>query len=70
MSNKIDLERLPQEERAAIEIRREYQRKWRSEHKANVREHNKRYWLKKAQEQQNREENENGSETNSADEAH
>lgn len=70
MSNKIDLERLPQEERAAIEARREYQRKWRSEHKANVREHNKRYWLKKAQKQQNRKENENGAETNSADETH
>lgn len=48
MSNKIDLEKLPADERAAIETRREYQRKWRSEHKENVREHNKRYWLKKA----------------------
>ena len=48
MSNKIDLEKLSAEERAAVEARREYQRKWRSEHKENVREHNRRYWLKKA----------------------
>lgn len=70
MSNKINLEQLLSEERAAIEMRREYQHKWRSEHKENVREHNKRYWLKKAQEQQNRKENENGAETNPADETH
>ncbi len=48
MSNKINLENLSPEVRAAIEVRREYQRKWRSEHKENVREHNRRYWLKKA----------------------
>lgn len=48
MSNKIDLEKLSAEERAAVEARRKYQRKWRSDHKENVREHNRRYWLKKA----------------------
>lgn len=70
MSNKIDLEALSHEERAAIEARRKYQRKWRAEHKANVREHNKRYWLRKAWQsanEQNGKENSNV-ESNSADE--
>ncbi|MCM1167293.1 MAG: phosphatase [Lachnospiraceae bacterium] len=48
MSNKVNLENLSSEEHAAIEARREYQRKWRSGHKENVREHNRRYRLKKA----------------------
>lgn len=37
------------EELAAME-RREYFRKWRQEHKENVRRYNKKYWEKKARE--------------------
>lgn len=37
------------EERAVIE-RREYFRKWRQEHKENVRRYNQKYWEKKARE--------------------
>lgn len=37
------------EERAVME-RREYFRKWRQEHKENVRRYNKNYWEKKARE--------------------
>lgn len=41
----------PQEERAAIEYRREYQRRYRREHPERVRETQLRYWLRKAQKQ-------------------
>ena len=33
----------------AIEERREYMRKWRANNKDKVKEHQKRYWLKKAE---------------------
>lgn len=48
---KIDLETLSVDERVMIETRRAYQRKWRAENKDKVKEHNRRYWLKKAAEQ-------------------
>lgn len=47
---KIDLETLSVDERVMIETRRAYQRKWRAENKEKVKEHNRRYWLKKAAE--------------------
>ena len=50
-NGKINLETLSAEERAEIEARRAYQRKWRAENKNKVREHNRRFWLKKAAEQ-------------------
>lgn len=43
---------LPKEEQQLIEARRAYQRKWRAENKDKVREHNRRFWLKKAAERQ------------------
>ena len=49
-TGKIDLETLPASERAAIEARRAYQRKWRTENKDKVREHTRRFWEKKAAE--------------------
>lgn len=36
---------------AAIQARREYQRRWRKANPDKVREHNRRYWEKKAREQ-------------------
>lgn len=50
-NGKINLETLSAEERAEIEARRAYQRKWRAENKDKVREHNRRFWRKKAAEQ-------------------
>ena len=47
-----DLNTLPAEEQKAIEARRAYQRQWRAANKEKVREHNRRFWLKKAAEQQ------------------
>lgn len=47
---KINLETLSETERATIEARRTYQKKWRAEHKDRVREHNRRFWEKKAAE--------------------
>lgn len=35
---------------AAIQARREYQRQWRRNNPDKVREHNRRYWEKKARE--------------------
>ena len=37
----------------AAEIRRAYQKKWRTEHKDRVSEYNRRYWEKKAEKQTN-----------------
>ena len=37
----------------AVEIRRAYQKKWRTEHKDRVSEYNCRYWEKKAEQQTN-----------------
>lgn len=48
----IDLNALPTEEQKAIEARRAYQKQWRAANKDKVREHNRRFWLKKATEQQ------------------
>ncbi len=47
-----DLNTLPAEEQKAIEACRAYQRQWRAANKDKVREHNRRFWLKKAAEQQ------------------
>ena len=33
----------------AVELRREYRRKWNRENKDKVRENNRRYWLRKAE---------------------
>lgn len=41
----------PEEEQKAIEARRAYQRQWRAANKDKVKEHNRRFWLKKAAEQ-------------------
>lgn len=49
--SKANFETLTAEERTIIEARRAYQRKWRAENKDKVKEHNRRYWLKKAAEQ-------------------
>lgn len=38
---------LSEEERAAIEARREYYRKWRAANKDKVKASNQRYWVKK-----------------------
>ena len=43
-----DISKLPKEEQAAILAKREYYRKWRENNKDRVKEHNRRYWLKKA----------------------
>lgn len=48
----IDLNTLPAEERKIIEARRAYKRRWRTANRDKVREHNRRFWLKKAAEQQ------------------
>lgn len=50
MSKKTDITQLNAEERAAIEARREYQRKWRAANRDRVRTHNERYWRKKGAE--------------------
>lgn len=48
-----DISYLPKEEQAAILARREYYRKWRKANADKVKEHNRRYWLKRAQKQKN-----------------
>ena len=48
----IDLNTLPANEREVIEARRAYQRQWRAANKDKVKEHNRRFWIKKAAEQQ------------------
>ncbi len=45
---KTDISKLSAEDRAVIEARRAYQREWRSKNKERVKEHNRRFWLKKA----------------------
>ncbi len=45
---KTDTSKLSAEDRAVIEARRAYQREWRSKNKDKVKEHNRRFWLKKA----------------------
>lgn len=42
---------LSKEEQWAIKARRAYQRQWRAANKDKVKEHNRRFWLKKAAEQ-------------------
>ena len=44
----------------AREERREYYRKWRAEHKDNVKKHNQNYWRKKAAQKLKKEEEKNG----------
>ena len=46
----IDINTLNPEERKIVEARREYQRKWREANKEKVKEHNKRFYEKKAKE--------------------
>ena len=50
MSKRIDISQLSEEDRAAIEARREYHKQWRAAHKEQVKGYNHRYWLKKAAE--------------------
>lgn len=50
MAKKVDISTLSNEERAAIEARREYQRQWRAANRDRVRAHNERYWKKKGAE--------------------
>lgn len=52
MAKKYDISQLSAEERAAIEARREYQRKWRAANRDRVRIHNERYWKKKGAEKE------------------
>lgn len=49
-TGKIDITKLPENEKAAIEARRAYQKAWREANKERVKEHNKRFWAKKAAE--------------------
>ena len=44
-----DISKLPKEEQAAILAKREYYKKWRAKNKDKVKEHSRRYWIKKAQ---------------------
>lgn len=46
----IDAKNLTAEEQKIIEARRLYQRQWRAANKDKIREHNRRFWLKKAAE--------------------
>ena len=41
-------------EQRALELRREYLRKWRAANKDKVKEYNRTYWERKAQERKNR----------------
>lgn len=45
-----NLEALSPKERAIVEARRAYQKKWRAKNKDKVKAANDRYWLKKAAE--------------------
>ena len=47
-NQKIDVSVLSIEERAAIEARRQYQKEWRAANKDKVREHNRKFWEKRA----------------------
>lgn len=46
----IDITTLTPEERKIVEARREYQRKWRKANKDKVKQHNRRFYEKKAKE--------------------
>ena len=48
--SRINIETLSPAERAAVEARRAYHRKWKAENKDRVKEHNRRFWEKKAAE--------------------
>lgn len=50
MAKAKDISTMSQEERAAVEARREYQRQWRAANRDRVRVHNERYWKKKGAE--------------------
>ncbi|MBO6229822.1 MAG: hypothetical protein J6O50_04580 [Ruminiclostridium sp.] len=45
---KIDVTTLSANERAVIEARRQYQKEWRAANKDKVREHNRKFWEKRA----------------------
>lgn len=47
-----DLSKLSTDEQTMIKARRAYQRQWRAANADKIREHNRRFWLKKAAEQQ------------------
>lgn len=47
-NQKIDTSMLSAEERAVIEARRQYQKEWRAANRDKVREHNHRFWEKRA----------------------
>ena len=53
MKNKVDISLLSPEERAVIEARRLYQKEWRAANRDKVREHNRRFWAKRAANQEN-----------------
>lgn len=48
---KIDISMLSAEKRAAVEARRAYQREWRAKNRDKIRASEDRFWLKKAAEQ-------------------
>ena len=50
----IDLKTVSEEERKAILARRKYMSEWRKANLDKVRNHQKRYWAKKFQEEQNK----------------
>lgn len=50
----IDLKTVTEEEGKAILARRKYMSAWRKANPEKVREHQKRYWAKKFQEEQNK----------------
>lgn len=47
---KIDVNTLNESDRAAIEARRAYQKRWRAANKERIKEYDRRHWLKKAAE--------------------
>ena len=55
VNSMADISKLPINEQKVIQARREYFRKWRQANKDKVREHNRRYWQKKAIENGNNE---------------
>lgn len=50
-TRKTNLDSVSPEERAIVEAKRAYAREWRKNHKEQVAEHKRRFWLKKAAEQ-------------------
>ena len=50
----IDLKTVSEEEKMAILARRKYMSEWRKANPEKVKEHQRRYWSKKAQEEKNK----------------